>query len=130
MTINGIDIKTMGVTPISVKEPLLASCPMKDYIVNDSPLKDGKEIVIPTGTPKLAARDVILTFGVKGRTEAEYLSNLNRFYAELYKGKVAIAGIGNAIYHLHYVGCNDFANAKTSCKLSVKFTESNPMDRT
>lgn len=129
MTINGIDIRTMGVNAISVKEPLLASCSMKDYIVNESPLQDGEEIIIPTGSPKLAARDVILIFGVKGRSESEYLSNLEKFYQELYKGEVVIAGINNTVYHLHYVGCNDFANARTSCKITVKFTESNPKDR-
>lgn len=129
MTINGIDIRTMGVDAISVKEPLLASCSMKDYITNESPLKDGEEIIIPNESPKLAARDVVLIFGVKGRTESEYLSNLDKFYQELYKGEVRIEGINNTVYHLHYLGCNDFANAKTSCKITVKFTESNPKNR-
>lgn len=129
MTINGIDIRAIGVTPISVKEPLLASASVKDYIVNESPLKDGKEVILPTGTPKLAARDVVLIFGVKGRTDTEYLSNLDKFYAELYKGEVVLAGINNTVYHLHYVGCNDFANARASCKITVKFTEGNPRNR-
>lgn len=129
MTINGIDIRTMGVNAISVKEPLLAPCTMKDYITNESPLKDGKDIIIPGGTPKVASRDVTLVFGVRGNTETEYLSNLDRFYQELYKGEITIAGINGAVYHLHYLGSNDFANARTSCKVTVKFTESNPKDR-
>ena len=106
--------------------------PMKDYVVNSSRLEHGERILL--GTPKVAARDVTLSFTINGVSEGDYRNKRKLFEEELQKGMVQIVvpALGVEVYKLIYIGKSPSYNmnfSRTFSELSVKFREPNPKDR-
>ena len=109
-----------------------APSPMKEYIENKSRLEHGKRVIV--SSPKQDEREITLTFTIEGISKADYQSKKNSFFDELYKGKIDIQvpENGNEVYHLIYLGKSiTYAQSldRTFCKVSMKFSEPNPADR-
>lgn len=110
-----------------------ASSPMKEFIENKSRLEHGKRVII--NDPKLDERDITITFTIEAKSKSDYKAKKKSFYEELYKGKVAIQIPDNSdeVYHLTYTGKNvSYAQSldRTFGKISAKFNEPNPSNRT
>ncbi len=139
ITMNGIALSTMGSTLLSGSyASLLTPAPLKDFVENDDPLKDGIDVIVPgtngeddTTTPKVKDRDVTLTFLIQGATKSAFLANYSAFVAQLHKGAVILTVPElNATYHLLYSNSTQFDNYRlNACKLAVKFREPNPANR-
>ena len=69
-------------------ENLLVPAGNKEFIENESRLENGKRVI--TTNPKVASRDVTLTFNIHGDTTTEYLTNYAAFVAVLQAGAVKI----------------------------------------
>ncbi len=112
-------------------ENISIAAPLKDFIENDSRLEHGKRMII--SDPKLASRNVTLTFTINGKTPEEYLTHYRAFVAELHKGNVAlrVPALGET-YKLVYLNSASYAldGSRTVSKLACKFVEPNPQDRT
>ena len=110
-----------------------APLPMKDYIENESRLEHGKRVI--TVNPKVASREITLTFTIKGADPGDYRAKKKAFETELRKGAVTIRipPLDNDVsYHLMYLGKNiAYGLSATRCfsNFSSKFSEPNPMDR-
>ncbi|WP_278713765.1 hypothetical protein [Alistipes finegoldii] len=132
--INKTDTYTMGVAMGSgFIAGLKSPASLKDFVENEDPKKDGKEVIYPD-KPKLAARDLTLTFIITGETPEEHLLNYDTFIRMLHLGKVDIAvpGISDEIYHLTYAGNSGSYNIsgdRLTSQLTVKFNEPNPANR-
>lgn len=111
-------------------ENLLLPAGMKDFIENESRLENGKKVVF--NSPKVASREVTLTFNIHGDTTSEYLSNYAAFVAILQAGavKIRVPAI-NMTFNLIYKKSNSFNIGRTrmDSSLAVKFEEPNPTDR-
>ena len=106
--------------------------PMKDFIENESRLEHGKRMIY--AEPRVASRDLTLSFTIKGENEGDFRAQRKAFEAELYNGRieVSIPALGEDIYKLTYLGKSvSYAMnvARTFCTISAKFEEPNPMDR-
>lgn len=106
--------------------------PMKDFIENESRLEHGKRMIY--AEPRVASRDLTLSFTIKGENEGDFRAKRKAFEAELYNGgiEVSIPALGEDIYKLTYLGKSvSYAMnvARTFCTISAKFEEPNPMDR-
>lgn len=112
-------------------DAIYSPSPLKEFIANKSRLENGKRVI--HGNPKIDERDVTLTFNVEGASQTDYLTKYKAFKTELEKGKVEIRvpELGEEIYRLTYQKSVTFAmNAsRTFSKISCKFNESNPSDR-
>ena len=132
--INKIDAYTMGVAMGSgFIAGLKSPASLKDFVENEDPKKDGKEVIYPD-KPNMAARDLTLTFIISGETPEEHIINYDTFIRVLYLGKVDISvpKIGDEIYHLTYAGNSGSYNIsgdRLTSQLTVKFNEPNPADR-
>lgn len=110
-----------------------ASSPMKEFIENKSRLEHGKRVII--NDPKIDEREITLSFTIEGNSQSDYQAKKKAFFEELYKGVVDIQvpANSNEIYHLIYLG-KSVAYAQsldhTFDKISAKFNESNPANRT
>ena len=107
-----------------------ASSPMKEFIENKSRLEHGKRVII--NNPKVDEREITLSFA---SSRSDYQSKKKAFFDELYKGKVDIQVPANSseIYHLIYLGKSiTYAQSldRTFGKISAKFNEPNPANRT
>lgn len=111
-------------------ENLLLPAGNKDFIENESRLENGKRVI--TTNPKVASRDVTLTFNVHGDTTTEYLSNYVAFVAVLQAGavKIRVPAI-KMTFNLIYNKANSFniGRARMDSSLAVKFEEPDPTDR-
>lgn len=112
---------------------LSASSPMKEFIENKSRLEHGKRIIV--NNPKVDEREITLSFAIEGNSQSDYQSKKKAFFDELYKGKVDIQVPANSseIYHLIYLGKSiTYAQSldRTFGKISAKFNEPNPANRT
>ena len=67
--INNQDAYTTYGAWVESVSPFRQFAPMKEYVTNKSPLRNGKE-VNPTA-PKVDERDITLTLCIEGRTEAQ-----------------------------------------------------------
>lgn len=109
---------------------ILAPAGMKDLVENDSRLENGKRVIYTN--PKVASRDVTLTFNIHGDTVSEYLTNYKAFVAVLQAGKVTlnVPAVGMT-FTLVYKKSTSFALgvSRVNSKLSVKFEEPDPTDR-
>ncbi|WP_330940868.1 hypothetical protein [Bacteroides sp. MSB163] len=110
-----------------------ASAPMKDFIENKSRLEHGKRVII--NDPKVDEREITLSFTIEGSSQSDYQSKKKAFFDELYKGKVDIQvpANGSEIYRLIYTGKSvTYAQSldRTFGKISSKFSEPNPVNRT
>lgn len=112
-------------------ENISIAAPLKDFIENESRLEHGKRMII--SDPRLASRNVTLTFTINGKTPEEYLDHYRDFVAELHKGNVAlrVPALGET-YKLVYLNSASYAldGSRTVSKLACKFVEPNPYDRT
>ncbi len=111
-------------------ENLLLPAGMKDFIENDSRLENGKKVVF--NSPKVASREVTLTFNIHGDTTSEYLSNYKAFVSALQAGKVTarVPAVGMT-FTLVYKKSTSFAlgRSRMNSRLAVKFEEPDPTDR-
>lgn len=110
-----------------------ASSPMKEFIENKSRLEHGKRVIV--NNPKLDERDITLSFTIEGNSQSDYQAKKKAFFDELYKGTVDIQVPANSseIYHLIYLGKSiTYAQSldRTFGKISMKFNEPNPSNRT
>ncbi|WP_071146673.1 hypothetical protein [Bacteroides ihuae] len=113
-------------------DAIFAPSPLKEFIENKSRLENGKRVTY--NNPKVDERDVTLVFNLEGISQADYLLKYKAFKAELEKGRIEIKVpvLGEEIYRLTYQKSTSFAmnTLRTFSKLSVKFQEANPADRT
>lgn len=105
---------------------------MKDYIENESRLEHGKRVI--TDNAKVDSREITLQFTIEGSSENDYRSKKKSFQTELEKGAVNIKVpvLGNEVYKLVYLGKSiSYGLSPDRCfgKVSSKFEEPNPMDR-
>lgn len=105
---------------------------MKDYIENESRLEHGKRVI--TENTKVASREVTLQFTIEGSSESDYRTKKKSFQKELEKGAVniKIPALGSEVYKLVYLGKSiSYGLSLDRCfsKVSSKFCEPNPMDR-
>ena len=110
----------------------------KDYIENTSRIEHGKQVITKdsqgNSLVRLSSRDVSLTFIIMGDTHEEMEINRKKFYTELYKGEmiIQVPDDSNDVYHLIYKGKpSNYGQdlARTTCKVAVKFEETNPTNR-
>ena len=111
-------------------ENISMAAPLTEFVANDSRLEHGKRMII--SNPRLASRNVNLTFTINGKTPEEYLDHYRAFVAELHKGNVAlrVPALGET-YKLVYLNSASYAldGSRTVSKLACKFVEPNPYDR-
>lgn len=105
---------------------------MKDYIEDESRLEHGKRII--TDNAKVASREITLQFTIQGSSENDYRTKKKAFQTELERGTVniKIPALGTELYRLVYLGKNvSYGLSLDRCfgKVSSKFCEPNPMDR-
>ena len=105
---------------------------MKDYIENESRLEHGKRVI--TDNAKVDSREITLQFTIEGSSESDYRAKKKAFQTELEKGAVniKIPALGDEIYKLIYLGKSisfGLSPDRCSAKVSSKFCEPNPMDR-
>ncbi len=110
-----------------------ASAPMKEFIENKSRLEHGKRVII--NNPKVDEREITLSFTIEGNSQSDYQTKKKTFFEELYKGAVdiQIPANSNEVYHLIYLGKGViYAQSldRTFGKVSMKFSEPNPAERT
>lgn len=111
-------------------ENLLVPAGNKGFIENESRLENGKRVI--TTNPKVASRDVTLTFNIHGDSTSEYLANYASFVAVLQAGlvKIRIPAI-NMTFNLIYKKSTSFSldRPRLNSSLAVKFEEPNPAER-
>lgn len=105
---------------------------MKDYIENESRLEHGKRVI--TDNAKVDSREITLQFTIEGVSESDYRTKKKSFQTEMEKGAVNIKvpALGNEVYKLIYLGKSvSYGLSLDRCfgKISSKFEEPNPMDR-
>lgn len=134
LLINGSDAYAKGIAMgDDFLENILSPSSLKSFVENDDPTKNGKEVIYPQ-TPKLASRDLTLTFTIFGNTTTEHLTNYKNFIALLQKGEISLSipALGTEVYHLTYVGDSGsymIEADRLASRLTVKFNEPNPADR-
>lgn len=134
LLINGSDAYAKGIAMGNdFLGNILSPSSLKSFVENDDPTKNGKEVIYPQ-TPKLASRDLTLTFTIFGNTTTEHLTNYKNFVALLQKGEISLSipALGTEVYHLTYVGDSGsymIEADRLASRLTVKFNEPNPADR-
>lgn len=134
LLINGSDAYAKGIAMgDDFLGNILSPSSLKSFVENDDPTKNGKEVIYPQ-TPKLASRDLTLTFTIFGNTATEHLTNYKNFIALLQKGEISLSipALGTEVYHLTYVGDSGSYKIEAdrlASRLTVKFNEPNPADR-
>lgn len=134
LLINGSDAYAKGIAMGNdFLGNILSPSSLKSFVENDDPTKNGKEVIYPQ-TPKLASRDLTLTFTIFGNTTTEHLTNYKNFIALLQKGEISLSipALGTEVYHLTYVGDSGsymIEADRLASRLTVKFNEPNPADR-
>lgn len=111
-------------------DAIFAPVPTKAFIENKSRLQDGKQVIY--NNPKADERDVTITFNLEGSTPEDYFRKYKKFKEELSKGLIAIeVPVLAETYRLTYQKSTTFAMniERTFAKISVKFNEPNPADR-
>ena len=134
LLINGSDAYAKGIAMgDDFLGNILSPSSLKSFVENDDPTKNGKEVIYPQ-TPKLASRDLTLSFTIFGNTTTEHLTNYKNFIALLQKGEISLSipALGTEVYHLTYVGDSGsymIEADRLASRLTVKFNEPNPADR-
>ena len=111
-------------------ESLLTPAGTKDFVGNESRLENGKRVVF--NNPKVASREVTLTFNIHGDSTSNYLENYKAFSAVLQAGKVTVrVPVISMAFTFVYKKSTSFAlgRSRMNSKLSVKFEEPDPTDR-
>ena len=102
----------------------------KDFIENESRLENGKRGVF--NNPKVASRDLTLTFNIHGDTQEEYMLNYKAFVAVLQQGKVVlrVPDLDMTFTLVHKRSSSfDLDRNRLNSRLSVKFEEPDPTSR-
>lgn len=117
---------------------LMTPAPRKSYITNKSALSNGKQVLTASGTlPKTDERDISLTFGLKAKSLAQFLTRYRSFTEELKKGALELTVYiyeGNTYYretyYLNYLSCSQYSefNGRLA-KFVLKVNEPNPENR-
>lgn len=136
ITINGTNINTLGVSlEKGSYSALLLPAPLKDFVENNDPTKNGTEVLThkKNGAPlaRIAERDVTLTFLIVGDNEADFMAKYAAFTSLLHEGNVDlyVSDLGRT-FHLIYGNSTQYDNFRLkACKLAVKFREPNPANR-
>ena len=128
---NGVLLSNIGVTLLSgAYGELLTPAPLKDYIENDDPTKDGVQIDTLV-TPKQKSRDLTLRFLIQGNSVAQFAERYSAFVNMLYGGEVElfVPDIG-MYFHLLYTSVTKYGNYRlNACEVAVKFREPDPTNR-
>lgn len=113
-------------------DAIFAPEPMKEFIENKSRLQNGKQVLYDN--PKVDERDVTLVFTLEGNSPNDYLTKYSAFKAEIQKGKVEIKVpvLGDQVYRFTYLRSVSFGLniSRTFSKISIKFNEPDPTNRT
>ena len=117
---------------------LMTPAPLKAYITNKSALSHGKQVLTDSGNkPKVDEREVQLTFGLKARSLAQFLTRYRSFCEELKKGAINLTVIIREedsylkeTYYLNYNSCSQYSefNGRLA-RFVLKLTEPNPERR-
>ena len=112
---------------------LKAPLELKDAIINECRVEDGRRVVYPVGGMKKAARSITLTFQITANSPNDFEVARSAFYEMLYTSKFFIKLPGESeVYNLRYTGkSSQYAQnlARTACSVTVKFEEDNPQIR-
>ncbi len=111
-------------------QTLLTPAGNKDFIENESRLENGKRVVF--NNPKVASRDLTLTFNIHGDTQEEYMLNYKAFVTVLQQGKVVLRVPDlDMTFTLVHKRSSSFAldRNRLNSRLSVKFEEPDPTSR-
>lgn len=134
--INGVDIKTMGVElSKGAYAALLAPAPLKGFVENDDPTKNGIEILTHKANgeslARVAEREVTLTFIITGDNSSDFLAKYQAFINVLNNGKITLYVEDlERTFTLVYANSTQYDNYRLkACKLAVKFREPNPAER-
>lgn len=136
ITINGTSLSSLGVSlEKGGYAALLLPAPLKDFVQNNDPTKNGTEVLTETadGTSlaRIAERDVTLTFLITGDTQSDFLANYSAFISILQGGPINlnISDVG-LTFRLIYRNATQYDNYRLkACKLAVRFREPNPANR-
>ncbi len=110
---------------------LMTPAPLKEYIINKSPLTAGKKVK-PT-TPMVDERDLTLTVFIKAASLPDFLQQYRAFVTELQQGDIVLQTKYEAdvTYRLKYVSCQQFSNYNGRLgKFILKLNEPDPSNRT
>lgn len=132
ITINGTALSDFGAILLNGGYgELLLPPPVKEYVTNDDPMKDGTQ-VDTTHVPRMQERELTLHFLLRGETREEFLAHRQAFLSELYKGFVDLYVPDlSSTFHLLYRSCTQYDNYRLcGCKLAIQFKEPNPKNRT
>lgn len=136
ITINDISLSSMGVTlEKGGYATLLLPAPLKGFIENNDPTKDGTEVLTKradgSSLARMAEREVTLTFIIIGDNESDFLSKYTRFVNILHQGDITLhIPALSRTFNLIYQNSTQYDNYRLkTCKLAVKFREPNPANR-
>lgn len=104
---------------------------LKPLIENESRLNHGKSVIV--SNVRYSSRELTLSFTLKAANLSALQTKRAAFLAVLYAGNLTVKIKNRSeVYHLRYLGKNTtFAQSKTgrSCKISARFSEDNPSNR-
>lgn len=136
ITINGTNINTLGVSlEKGSYSALLLPAPLKDFVENNDPTKNGTEVLTHkkdgTSLARIAERDITLTFLIVGDNKADFMAKYASFTSLLHDGDIDLyVSDLDRTFHLIYSGATQYDNFRLkACKLAVKFREPNPANR-
>lgn len=113
-------------------EQLLKPAPMKEYIVNNSRAEHGVRIVANKTNSKIDSRSFSINLYIEGRTQEEYISNVESFMDEISSGLFSFKVPQlNKVYKLVYTDCSNYGDyGLRKGKFVIKLSEPNVKDRT
>ena len=131
--INDVDaFETWGITfDSSALSALMTPPPMKENIKTTSRIQNGSTVL--TTNPRMAARQVTITFNIQAVTEQQFIARYNSFCNVLKNGFFSIHTKyqPSVWYHLEYNSCSQFQEyRRTLAKFVLKCTENRPDLRT
>lgn len=109
---------------------LLLAAPTKEYVSNNMRSQDGTQYYI--SNPKVAEREVIITFGIMCKSTDDYLVKYTSLIQEFQKGIILLRVPKlKTTYKLLFTSAMELITGDntTGGTLSVRFTEPNPKDR-
>ena len=111
-------------------DALEAPLPLKEYVENDSRLKNGAQVIV---NKKIAKRTVTLSFNIHGGTVRDYQANKRAFEAVLYEGHVTFQIVGkDEVYRMIYTGKSVSYRHSYNGKFGIvtmQFVEPDPTNR-
>lgn len=132
--IDGARMESKGVyMGDSFVEQLLTPPTLKEFAQNDARSRDGVQIL--TSSPKVASRDLTLTFIIAGDTPAEMTANKAALLSMLSKIQIGVyvpEVSDTETFWLTYTGRSvsfSIDLTRTVSKFAAKFTEADPTNR-